>query len=149
MKHYVSNVTGIAAVEFALIAPILILLVVGMYDFCTYINTAMKLENTAVSAAQFVLQGGDPDDIEEEVIMQSTLNLTASNRDTVNVSSEYVCACHDGETVDCDGGLCTDSGDYVHRYFEVTTSMNFQTVISYPGMPASVPLYGFATLRIN
>lgn len=149
MKHYISNIAGIAAVEFALVAPMLILLVVGLYDFCSYINTAMKLENTAVSAAQFVLQGGDPDDIEELVIMESSLGLTEDNRDSVSVSSDYVCACHDGEVVDCSAGLCADTGDYVHRYFEVTMSVDYETALPYPGMPSSLPLYGFATLRVN
>lgn len=146
MERWINNNSGIAAVEFALIAPILIMLVVGLYDFSSYMNTAMKLENTAVAAAQFVVQGGDPEDIEDSVIAQSNLG---TDRDNVDVNSEYVCACHDGEEVDCDGGLCTDAGDYVHRYFEVTMSTTYDTVIDYPGMPSSVVLMGYTTLRIN
>lgn len=146
MKCFVCDISGIAAVEFALIAPTLILLVVGLYDFGSYINTAMKLENTAASAAHFVLQGGDPEDIEESVVSQSNLGV---DRALVSVSSEYVCACHDGEEVDCDGGLCVASGDYVHRYFEVTLETTYQTVINYPGMPTSLPLAEFVTLRLN
>ena len=146
MKRFVCDVSGVAAVEFALIAPTLILLVVGLYDFSGYINTTMKLENTAASAAHFVLQGGDPDEIEDSVIAQSDLG---TDRASVTATSEYVCACHDGEEVDCEDGLCTASGDYVHRYFEVTLGTTYQTVINYPGMPASMPLAGYATLRVN
>lgn len=149
MRRFLFNNEGIAAVEFSLIAPVLILMVVGLYDFCSFINTDMKLENTAASAALFVLQGGDPEDIESEVIMKSSLALTEAGRSAVTVSSEYVCACHDGEVIECDGGLCTDTGDYVHRYFEVTMGTNYQPIISYPGMPDSVPLYGYTTLRVN
>ncbi len=148
MKSYRHNIKGVAAVEFALIAPVLAILIIGVFDFGMYLNKAMNLENTARTAAEYVIQGGDPENLETDVLLPSTLGLTEDTLHTVSIDyNNYICACHDGEIVDCDTGECADEGDYIHHYYEVNLSMSYEPMFSYPGVPHPVTIVGDAVLR--
>lgn len=145
-----SNTDGVAAVEFALIAPSLIFMLLGVFDFCMYMYTAMNLENTARSSVEYVLQGGAPDNIMDEVIMQSPLQLSVATQNTLNiVSSDYVCTCADGAVIECSGGSCPTQGDYMRRYYQVTLDMDYTPVFIYPGLPDVLAMRGHAILRVN
>lgn len=147
MKRFLSDKSGVAATEFALMAPPLLLLVIGMFDFGTYLNVTMKLENTARAAVEYVFQGGDPDNIQEEVFDNSSLGAEFA---TVEVTkADYVCACEDGAAVDCDTGTCDADGDYKRRYFEVTLDMEYDPLMSYPGLGDTMSLRGHTILRMN
>lgn len=151
MKMFIRNVDGVAAVEFALIAPALILLILGMFDFGMYMNTTMKLENTARAAAEYLHQGGDPDNLEDDIIMDSSLDLTDETRDTVTVTNEYVCACGDDVEIDCDD-TCeedVDGDSYRRRYLEVTLNMDYEPMFPYPGLPQTMVLGGFVRLQVE
>ena len=50
LKSYLKDKTGIAAVEFALLFPPLVLMMVGAIDFGVYMNHKMKVENAARAA---------------------------------------------------------------------------------------------------
>lgn len=147
IKHFLIDKTGIAAVEFALLAPVLVVLFIGIFDFGMYLNSAMKLENTARAAAEYVRQGGDINNIEDDVIAPSNLNLTAEQMESVEVTAEYVCECNEGEGVDCAGSCGPD--DYMRRYLEVSLDMSYQPSFPYPGLPDDMDLGGFVRLQIN
>lgn len=142
------NNEGVAATEFALMAPALIVIFLGIFDFGLYLNTTMKLENTARAAAEYVLQGGDEDDIEDNVIMASSLNLTDDTRDSVDYELSYSCMCSDGETLACTESCETD-GDYMRRYVEVTMGMDYEPLIPFPGLLESIRLAGNVRLQVN
>ena len=60
MNQFIKDKSGVAATEFALIAPVFLLLLIGVIDYGVYMNNVMHLENTARSAAQYVVQGATP-----------------------------------------------------------------------------------------
>lgn len=71
------NESGVAAVEFALIAPILITLFLGAFEFSQAITVDRKLTALASSTADLVAQTEDIDDTEMQNIFQaSTVILT-------------------------------------------------------------------------
>ncbi|MCB1556674.1 MAG: pilus assembly protein [Alphaproteobacteria bacterium] len=71
LGNLLRNREGVAATEFALIAPVFALFLAGVFDYGMYINTNMRMENTARSAAEYVIQGGDSGLISDDVITQS------------------------------------------------------------------------------
>ena len=147
-NHYLSDESGVAATEFAMLAPVLLLLLMGIFDFGMYINMTMKLENTARAAAQYVYEGGDPDYIEDDIIMPSILNVTEETRDSLDVTTEFVCECSDSEVVDCTSGSCGEN-DYVRHFVIVTTGMDYSTIFPYPGLPSSLRIGGEVRLQIQ
>jgi Flp pilus assembly pilin Flp len=61
------NRTGVAAVEFALIAPLMVLLLFGVVEVSELLNTNRRVENTAASIADVVARDTivDDDDIDD------------------------------------------------------------------------------------
>jgi|GEM_PF-2089224 len=155
MKSYIKNKEGVAAVEFALIAPFLVFFMIGVFDYGTYMNDAMKIENTARATAAYLYEGGEEDNLDDDVFLPSTLGLTLATIDSLTSSINYVCECTNGEETDCESG-CTadildpdDSDTYMRRYLEVTLSMSRAPLMSYPGLSDSQTVAGFVRLQIE
>lgn len=154
------DIAGVAAVEFALIAPALVFLLIGVVDYGMYMNATMKLENTARTAAAYLYEGGDEDNLAEDVFLPGNLGLTEDTVDELASRISYICECVDGDAVDCDLGCGeyeedVDSDDddeediYMRRYLEVTLSMDHQALISYPGIPRTMTLASFVRLQME
>lgn len=144
---------GVAAVEFALVAPFLLLLLIGLYDLGSYMNQKMRLENAARAAAEYVNQGGDEADLQSDIVLLTEFSASSESLDTLQMETEYVCECTGGAVVDCDTGTCDDgSGDtdtYMRRYFLVNLNMTMQPVIPYPGLPGALGLSGDARIQVQ
>ena len=140
MRDYFKDEAGVAATEFALVAPILILMMVGLLDFGTYVNQQMKLENVSMAAAQYILLGGDEDALQDEILTPANLDLTM---DDITVSHIY--ECEDGAEAS-EGDDCGE-GDYLREYVEVTLSKNYDAFISYAGLLDNMTLRGRVRLQ--
>ncbi|NBX67163.1 MAG: pilus assembly protein [Proteobacteria bacterium] len=150
MKTFVQRLfkdqSGIAATEFALISPFLILLTVGMIDFGMYINENMKVENLARNATEYVVKGGDEANITADVITSSGL-LTEDELEDTTTTSEMTCECSDGSTVACNTE-CSDGG-YRRRYFSYSIERAYSPIFPYPGIPETFPLRGHARMQVE
>jgi len=149
-RNYFQNEKGVAAVEFALIAPILMMILIGIIDFGMYINQKMHLENTARAAAEYVMKGGDEADVQSNVI-NVTDRLKVENEEDLNVEMENLCECDSGVKISCSAAsVCSSSGTgYKRRFFTVRINMNYSTIFPYPGFPSSMTLSGHARLQVE
>jgi Flp pilus assembly protein TadG len=147
LKYYRSE-EAVAATEFALIAPIFLLLILGLVDFGFYILTSMKLESTARAAAEYVLQGGEEDSIQADVVDMASLGLTPEQIGSIETTSEFTCECRAGSEVSCSTNTC-GSGDYRRRYVTIQMSMPYDTLFPYPGLPENITLKGRVRLQVE
>ena len=147
MRAFLRNREGIAAVEFALIAPILIFLMVGIFDFGSYLNTLIKLESTSRAAAEYILHGGNEEDIRDEILLPSNLNLNEQTVDDVDVDVRHSWECAGGTqaAIDTDCG----EGDYLRQFIEVTLSMEYSPAIAFAGLMRSLTLTGKVKIQNN
>ncbi len=146
-RLYGQSESGVAAVEFALIAPFLALLLIGIVDFGLYLNKRMQIEDTARAAAQYVAQGGSADSVQDDVLLISPVVSEDPDDPTLAMEMETMCECADGVEVSCDTGTC-DSGDYVRHFYTVSIQKEYQTLFSYPGVPENLTLRGHARLQV-
>ena len=146
LNTYIIKEQAVAAVEFALIVPVLALLMIGLMDFGLYINAEMKLENMARAAAEYVANGGDSDNIQNDVIAYGYPPDSVNSFDDITIITATTCECDDGEAVDCSGTCDTDSG-YMRQFFAVELDLQYTTVFPYPGLPDSIQLIGHARLQ--
>lgn len=134
---------GVAATEFALVVPMLALLLVGIYDFGIYINQQMKLENAARASAEYLMRGGDSDDLSTVVI-----NNIVEDSNGITITSDDVCECSGGGTVSCGSDeSCDDS--YKRRYRSVLLTQNYEPFFDFPGIPDSLELTGHARVQVQ
>lgn len=148
-KNYQNDHRGVAATEFALMAPVLIIILVAMVDYGFYINNALRVENTARAAAEYMLRGGDENALMEDIIMPGNMGLSASDAGNLSVSTSYSCECADAVPFSCENPLTCEQGDYMRRYLQVSLEMTHSTLFPYPGIPSEITLSGQTRLQAN
>ena len=107
--------TGTAAVEFALIVPVLAAMVLGISQISDILVGSSHMETAARASIQYVLNGGTDMTAAENAGLAAWSNKPAN---ATLVASEY-CTC-DGATAVCTQ-TCTD-GDIPDKYVSVTTT---------------------------
>jgi len=150
---------GNAAVEFAIIAPVLLGLLVPTADFGLYIYDKMQLNLAAQAGMEYAARNGwVPAGIQQAAINASpSLNLTAQN-----VSASQFCGCPSGNTIAQQNCNDLNTGQQAHcgnnpanplvgTYVNVTTTFQYNTLFHYPGIPDSQTLSSGANLafRLN
>lgn len=137
-----SRQAGQSVVEFALIAPpLLILLVVGA-DFARAFATAANLTSAARAGVEYGAQNSttaaDTTGMQTAAVNDSNGLLSSSN-----VTASTFCEC--GGVVATCGASCASTSQ---TFVKVNTSATFQTLAPYPGIPRTLPLQGNATMLV-
>ena len=136
---------GVAAVEFAMVVPVLSLLLIGIVDYGMFINKKMQLQDLSRTVAQYVVQGGSDDDVMENIIETSNFYTSAQAiGQTITVTTEQVCECADGNSVSC-SSTC-NSGDYMRNYYTVMLGSTYEPIL--PGFDR-VTLQGYSRIQYN
>lgn len=134
---------GVGAVEFALMLPILVLLLAAVADFSLAANQKMRLTSAARAGAQAAYKAsGETAGVAPAV--QQAAGLDAAG---LTIASQKTCGCLNGAAAACDGS-CAD-GNGVRTYVSVTVSESWSPVIVSAVMAAPVTLRGTATLRVK
>lgn len=138
--------SGNAAIEFALIAPVLALMLVGMTDLGIGLYERMEIRNAAQAGAQYaVVKGWNASAIQNAVTSASTLSgVSATPAPTES------CGCASGTTIasaSC-GSLCPN-GAKAGTYVTVNAQAQYATIFSYPGLANPLTLNAQSTVRIQ
>ena len=145
LSSFVQCQWGVAAVEFALIAPILLILLIGVFDFGMFINTQMRLENLSRSIAEYIIQGGEEDNVWDDVIVASGYFDDDGLETSLIVNTGEACECDDAGEIACDDACGT--GEYKRHFIEVGLEMNYSPMIPYPGLTDNLVAYGSTRLQ--
>ena len=142
---------GTAAVEFAVLLPVLFVIVMGVVDFGRVMVTAVAVAGAAKAGAQYGAQG--PYQAGDTVAMNAAATSDfGTGLGTLTVSSERQCRCGWDDAAVVGDGCATLScaGIGVPRVFTaVTGTRAVQLFFRYPGLPASIPVVRTATVRMQ
>lgn len=141
-KKYLRNESGASAVEFALISPILIFMLIGTVDFGFFITERMQLQNTAHAAADYVAQVQD--DANVQIVAEESYG---AGFEDITLTSEFLCECSDGVEAACPVS-CGDD-DYQRRFISIAASGTFEPIFPYPGLPTDMPLQSTVRMRVD
>lgn len=134
---------GVGAVEFALLLPILLLLLLAVADFGLAVNEKMRLTGAARAGAQWAYKkSGDTGGV--ALAVQQAAGLEPSR---ITIATQSFCGCISGVAVAC-LGTCND-GNGVRTYVTVTVSESWAPLIASAAMDGPVSLSGTATLRLK
>lgn len=131
---------GAAVVEFALVAPLLVLMVLGLVDFGMAVLEKSRLSSAARAGAQVAMSS--PTDT--AAIRAAVLAATSAPSAGLTVAVTTACECSDGTAVACDG-LCA-SGT-ARTYVTVSVQETFAMLLTYPGISSPYPLAAQAIVR--
>ena len=133
---------GSALVEFALVAPLLLLLLAGILDYGQALSKATAVANAARIGAQYAVssraRSSDTAGIRAAVI-DSSPGFSGLTVDTVRS-----CLCPGGSSVNC-AGTCGAAA--MQTYVRVTVTAASSPIFSYSGLPFTGNVKGQATMR--
>jgi Flp pilus assembly protein TadG len=136
---------GIAAVEFALVAPFLIATAVGLTDIGFGLYRAMQVDDAAHAGMRYALvHGYDATAISAQVAAVDGFTVAASP------APERYCGCPSSSGVaqaSCDT-FCPD-GSTTGTYVSVTASATYVPPISFPLIPESFALRSTSVARLQ
>ena len=142
IEQYLKNELGASAVEFALFAPLLLVMLFGTVDFGFFTLERMRIQNVAQAAASYVSQVQSDADI--QTIAQESYT---GDYDDISLTSQFVCTCSDGTAQECP--VVCDEDDYQRRFVSVSVSGNFSPILPYPGLAESLNLQSTVRMRVD
>jgi Flp pilus assembly protein TadG len=129
-------------IEFALIAPVLLLLMAGVLDYSMALRTAICVSDAARTGAQYgTLNPGNATDYTG---MRTAALNSAPNITGMTATATRICKCADGSTITC-GSTC--GAGAVQVYVQVTTAVTVKKWFNYARLPFSGNVSGTATMR--
>ena len=128
---------GVAAVEFALIAPILLILILGLVDYGLAMFVKMELTGAVRAGAQLALTDKDDTDKIKAAVVAATNNSNA-----LVVTATETCKCEDETTVACGTEAC--GVGVADRYFMEVTA---EQIFTYIYLPTPVTITESAIVR--
>lgn len=140
----IQNTCGAAAVEFALISPIVAIVILGVADFGILTLKTTQVSSATRAGIQFVMT--DPTDYATNIstVVTSSTNLDADN---MTVTTSEGCRClGDMTAVDCDTDTC--SGNAPPKYVTITTTYTHDMIMGYPGVDNPYTVTRTAVIRI-
>jgi Flp pilus assembly protein TadG len=136
---------GGAALEFAVVIPVLVLLGIGVVDFGRAFFTGIAVANAARAGAQWgahtVDASGKPDS------MRIVAENDAQDIGSITVTTNRVCKCTTGVGVDCAGTCPTVGYEQPEVFVTVAVSKTVNFILRYPGIPQSMTFRDSATFR--
>ncbi|HVB82769.1 MAG TPA: TadE family protein [Candidatus Binataceae bacterium] len=143
---------GQSAVELALAAPILVVLLLVVADFARVFYLAMGIASAARAGVQYGAQSYVK--AVDNAGMTTAATNDAQSIGNITVVPTHFCMCDGAQcspaqasacVVSCGAppSTCTEPKVFV----EVKTSATFNTLIKYPGLPSNIPLSSVAVLQ--
>lgn len=150
---------GMALVEFAIVVPVLIMVLIGLIEYGRYTYFTIEIANAAHAGAVY----GSQSSVTGDNFTSMKNAAIADGQNTIvpltvsNVTAQYVCACWNGTTqtpspataANC-GTNCTTAGYRPVTYAQVTVTGTMSPLFNYrnAGIPASWTVTRTATIRI-
>ena len=133
LRRFIIHRGGVSAVEFALVAPLLILMLAGIVTGWTYATQMMQMRSAIKTGANYVLQGGADLATAKSAVLTSWINKP----EDANVQVVRQCSC--AGTVSTCTTVCTGTGAIPNMSVIITASGSIDT-----------PLHNlFATAKIE
>jgi len=144
-----SKEKGQAMIEFALLLPVLLVILLGIIEFGRAAFYAIEVADAARAGAQYGSQSlADAANVTN--IMAAAQNNAQDMGGALTVSGNPITTCvcpgSGGVAGSCAAAL---TGCYPLVYLTVTTSYTFTPLFNYPGLPASYNLTGSSTLPVQ
>ena len=151
-----NRTSGVALVEFSLVATLLLLLAAGAGDFGRIFTEAIAVKAGTATAAMYGSQrfarSGDA------AGMQAKAEADASDAGTVTVTAAQYCTCPAGNgtanwnAIPCaefSATTCNNAYGSPRAYIQVNATKDFTTVIKMPGIPYSTTIDQTTWMRVR
>jgi len=136
---------GVAAIELAIIAPVLLLFMVCTLDLGVGVYRSMQVQNAAQAGAQYAIADG----FQATLISSAVANATSFSGISADPAPNQFCGCaaSTGVTSAACGSSCP-GGSLAATYITVSARGTYNTLFPYPVIPNSFTFTAQPTVRI-
>jgi Flp pilus assembly protein TadG len=147
-EAYKRSQAGVALVEFALVAPLLMTMMLGLVEIGRYAYYSILVADAARAGVEYAAQNNTTA-VDTSGISAAVQADTTNNIANVIANSNATCQCWNGSgyTSNCLPGPSCSSGRPV-EIVTVTTSGTAKTLFNYPYLPSSLNVSATATMRV-
>jgi Flp pilus assembly protein TadG len=141
------NTDGAAAIEFAIVVPVLTLMVIAVSDIGLGVYHKMQVEDAAQVGAAYAVRNG----FDVNAITNAVLNATNASMISASPAPMQFCGCATGSSINsvtC-GAPCP-GGALAGTYATVSAQMTYNTTMTYPPVvPSSYNFTAQSTVRLQ
>lgn len=136
--------SGASLVEFAILAPVMVFLMIGLIDVGRFTYYSVLAANAARAGAQYGAQSLTFVDATPQI--QSAASSDGQGL-SWTTTPQCLVSTAGGTPVNCPAGASSAPPGTVY-YVQVTTTGQFNTLIAYPGIRNPVRVTGSSTMRV-
>ena len=144
LKSNQARTAGSALVEFALVSPVLLLLLAGVLDYGRALRHATAVANAARVGAQY--SSRTPANSMDTAGIRAAAVSSAPDLGGLTVTSTRSCQCSGGSAVSCTGSC---GGSKMQIYVQVSVTGNVAAIFNYSGLPYPGNVAARATMRVQ
>jgi len=147
VRRFAADRGGIAAIEFAIVAPTMVLLFICTADLSLGIYRKMQVQNAAQSGAAYAMLYG----FTKTSISSAVTNATGYSSVAATPQPNEFCGCPSatsGVTSITCGSNCPN-GSSAGTYVTVSAQATYQTILPYPMVPNSFTFNAQSTVRVQ
>jgi Flp pilus assembly protein TadG len=142
----IGDTSGVAAIEFGIIAPILVLMVVAAADIGMGFYRKIQVEGAAQAGAQWAIRNG----FDTNAITNAVTSATSASSISVSPAPAQFCGCATGTNISsATCGTTCPSGVQVGTYATVSAQMTYNTILPYGFFPSTYNLSSQSTVRLQ
>ena len=150
IRRMLRDARGTSAVEFALVLPILVGMLIPTTDLGMGFYAQMRVQNAAQAGAQYAIAHGWNNGANVTAIENAVTSATTLASIIPSPAPSQACGCASGTSIspsNC-GSTCPD-GAAAGSYVTVNAQSPYSPFISYPSIGSSVTLTAQATVRVQ
>jgi Flp pilus assembly protein TadG len=139
---------GVAAMELALIFPVLVVMAFGVIDYSSGVLAQMQVQNAAQRGLQYALTRGFDTSVISTVI---SYNNSPAGISATPAPSQF-CGCPDSQGKGISSAACSTvcaDGSTAGTYVSVSAAATYVPYVALPFVPASFSLQSTAIARIQ
>jgi Flp pilus assembly protein TadG len=146
LRNFFNDASGVITVEFALVAPVLVVALLGIGDYIMAFSAQMKLHNAVQAGASYCMKNGSSActlaNVQNAVVNATPLPVTTAN---VGLTLSYGCASTSGITLQGSSTPNCANGFAPGLYAVITATYQYTTTVG----PVVIPMSSTTTLRIQ
>jgi Flp pilus assembly protein TadG len=143
--HFLRSDRGASLVEFAIVAPVLIFLLIGTIEVSRYAYYSILAASAARAGVQYGAQN-------TTTALDSTGITNAARADGQNLAAwtitpNHLCSVSGAAPAQCAVSSGSPPTNTIY-YVKVQVTGTFKSLMNYPGIPNNVPVSGSAIMRV-
>lgn len=144
-RRFFKSDTGTSLIEFALVTPVLLFLLIGGIDLGRSMYLGILAANAARAGASYGAY--NLSSAADDTGMQSAATTDAPGASWNTPTATALCSVSGGTPAPC---TVSGTGPPVNTvyYVQVIVTGSFATLIKYPGLPSKIPVSGTSVMRV-